>query len=161
MKKYIKKILLLLAIVFPYFTYSSTVELKNLNGQTVMLEDFYKGKDKIIISFWATWCKPCIEELDVFSEYYEEWKEDYNTEIIAVSQDNSRSGSRLKSFVNNREWDFNILHDVNGNSKREFSFSTIPYLIILDKERNIIYKSNGYTYGSEKKIDELIKKQDE
>ena len=133
-------------------------EVNHLNGDKTILSKHLSKDGYTIISFWATWCKPCIEELNVFNDLYEDWQAEYGTEILAVSQDNVRSVDQLKSFVRVRDWQFPILSDVNGNAQRQFSFSRIPYLIILDKNKKIVYRSTGYVAGSEDKIETLISK---
>ena len=60
-------------------------ELTNINGDTVRLSD-YKGKT-VAINFWATWCSPCVFELPVFQEYYQNESDSF--EILAVNNQES------------------------------------------------------------------------
>jgi thiol-disulfide isomerase/thioredoxin len=55
------------------------INLNTLSGKSVKIQDEI-SKDKItILSFWASWCVPCINELDAISEVYEDWQEDFNS----------------------------------------------------------------------------------
>ena len=55
-----------------------SAQLKNLEGESVNIDDITSKHKKTIISFWASWCKPCKNEMDAIAEYYEEWQEDYD-----------------------------------------------------------------------------------
>lgn len=51
-----------------------SIMIKKLDGTKVNTMDVIKNDGKpIVISFWATWCKPCKKELDAISENYEDW----------------------------------------------------------------------------------------
>ena len=67
-----------------------------------------------------------LRRIGKFSDLYEDWKEDYNTQILAISQDNSRNVSKLRPFINAKGWEFPVFSDVNAESKRIFSFNGIP-----------------------------------
>lgn len=156
-----KKLLLIIVIVLLQQSVTAQnfdFSIDKLDGSKTTLAEHLSKDGYTIISFWATWCKPCLEELAIFNDVYEDWKADYNVEIIALSQDNVRSADHLRSFVRIRDWQFPVFSDVNSSAQRQFSFSNVPYLIVLDKNRNIVYKSTGYTAGSEDKIEDIISK---
>ena len=69
---------LLFLITFSLFTLLSytqlpNINLKDVNGNTRNLSKFSNNGNPIIISFWATWCKPCKAELNTISEEYDDW----------------------------------------------------------------------------------------
>ena len=54
-----------------------SVDLKTINGKTCNTSSIITNKGKpIVISFWATWCKPCIKELSAFHDNYIDWPEE-------------------------------------------------------------------------------------
>jgi len=131
--------------------------LTDLSGKKVDLYDQI-DKDKItIISFWATWCVPCINELDAINDVYEEWKEDANIELIAISVDDARTQKRVKAMINGKGWDYKVFIDKNQSLKRALNISVIPHVIVL-KGSKILYRHTGYTPGSEEELFEKIKK---
>ena len=114
------------------------INLNTLSGKSVKIQDEI-SKDKItILSFWASWCVPCINELDAISEVYEDWQEDFNMELIAISTDDARTQKRIRPMVNGKGWPYKILLDKNQELKRALNISTIPQIIIL-KDSKIIY----------------------
>ena len=130
--------------------------LTTLDGKSVKIQDEI-SKDKItILSFWASWCVPCINELDAISEVYEDWQEDFNLELIAISTDDARTQKRIRPMVNGKGWPYKILLDKNQELKRALNISTIPQIIIL-KDSKIIYIHSGYSPGVEDEFYEIIK----
>lgn len=130
--------------------------LTTLDGKSVKIQDEI-SKDKItILSFWASWCMPCINELDAISEVYEDWQEDFNMELIAISTDDARTQKRIRPMVNGKGWPYKILLDKNQELKRALNISTIPQIIIL-KDSKIIYIHSGYSPGVEDEFYEIIK----
>ncbi|MGB0892225.1 MAG: TlpA family protein disulfide reductase [Flavobacteriaceae bacterium] len=153
-----KKILTIVCILIYTSIFSQktipSINLTTLKGKSVNIEKEI-SKDKItVLSFWATWCVPCINELDVIMETYEDWQDETGVEIIAISIDDSRTQKRIKPLVNGKDWDYKILIDKNQELKRMLNISVIPHVVIL-KGSKILYRHTGYAPGAE---DELYKK---
>lgn len=128
------------------------LSISKLNNEKINLNEAYSEKDKVyVFSFWATWCAPCIEELNAFNEVYEEWKKDLNLEIIAVSTDDSRTQKRVKPLLNGKGWDFEVLLDTNQDLKRALGIINIPYTIVV-KNGEIVHIQNGFTPGAEDEL---------
>ena len=77
------------------------MDVKTLDGKTINLQDAYGGKnDKLtVISFWATWCKPCQNELDAISYLYEDWQDDFDVELVALTVDSRRQLAKVGPLV--------------------------------------------------------------
>ena len=151
--------LLLLFIGFSVFAQKQVpnLSLVNLEGKSVSLKNDYAEKDKLyIFSFWATWCTPCISELDELNDVQEEWKKSVNFEVIAVATDDSRTQKRVKPLINGKGWDYHVLLDTNQDFKRAMSIVNIPYTIVV-KNGVIVHIQNGYVPGNEKELFEKLK----
>ena len=61
------------------------ITIKDLEGNNVNIQDIENDSNPIILNFWATWCKPCKNELNNIDDLYEEWKKETNVKIIIVS----------------------------------------------------------------------------
>ncbi len=131
------------------------VTLKALNGQSVQTDTLSNNGKPFIIDFFATWCKPCNRELDAIAEVYEDWLEETGVKIYAVSIDQAQNINKVKPLVNNHGWPYEVLLDPNSDLKRALGIQTIPFVLIVDGQGNIVYKHNGYTDGAE---EELINK---
>jgi peroxiredoxin len=152
MKNLLLFILLLISFNFYAQKNIPNIKLKNIDGKTVNLSDLTKNKT-VVLSFWATWCGPCVNELDAIAEQYEDLQDD-GFELIAVSIDDSRTKSRVKPLVNGKDWDYTILLDTNQELKRSLNIVNVPYVVIV-KNGRIVYTHSGYNPGSE---EEIIKK---
>lgn len=157
MKKLFFLTTLLLSLSFYGQKKLPNVSLKDIQGTTILTKNFNE-KDKLyVLSFWATWCIPCIHELDSFNDLYENWKSKLNIEIVAISVDDSRTVKRVKPMVNGKGWEFNVLLDVNQDLKRTLGISNVPYLIVV-KNGEIIYSQSGHSPGSEEELFHQLEK---
>lgn len=146
-----KHVMLLFLITMQLFAQQElpNISLQNGDGKSMSLKSDFSEKDKIyVFSFWATWCSPCINELDELNEVLPRWKQDLNLEIIAVATDDSRTVKRVKPLVNGKEWLYSILLDTNQDFKRALSIVNIPYTIVV-KNSKIVHIQNGYVPGGE------------
>ena len=134
-----------------------TVELKTLQGESVTTKYFFNGDHPFIISLWATWCKPCIEELEAISLVYEEWAEELGVVLFAVSIDDSRSASKVAPFVRAKGWEYIVLQDVNSDLKRALNVVDVPFLCICNQNGEIVWSHTSYAPGGEEEVYQVLK----
>ncbi len=134
-----------------------SVDLKTLTGETFNTSDIKNPDGPIFLSFWATWCKPCIKELIAVDENYVDWQEETGLKVYAVSIDDAKSMSRVAPFVNGRAWEFEILLDPNSDFKRAVNVINVPHSFILDKNGKVIWQHNSYSPGDEEEIYRILK----
>lgn len=133
------------------------ITLKSLDGKSINIKKVSNSKNVKVFAFWATWCVPCINELDAISEVYEDWQDETNVELIAISTDDSRTKKRIRPLVNGKDWSYDILLDDNQDLKRALNITVLPHLLIV-KNGKILYRKTSYTPGSEDEIYEIIQK---
>ncbi len=146
------------SIIFSQGNELPSVDLKTIDGKIFNSKNISNDGKPIIISFWATWCKPCVKELNAIADEYEDWQEETGVKLIAVSVDDTRSMSRVKPFVNGKGWEYEILLDPNGDFKRAMNIVNVPHTFIIDGKGNIVWKHASYSDGDEEKLYELVKK---
>ena len=134
------------------------VKIKDLQGNVVSAKSLVNPDGAAFISFWATWCKPCVNELNAVNDYIEEWKKEANIKVFAVSIDDSRSVGRVKSFVNGRKWEFEVFTDENSDLKRALNVNDVPHAFIIDNNGKIVWQHTSYKPGDEDEYIELMKK---
>lgn len=133
-------------------------QLKTLDGKTISTADFQNDGKPIVLSFWATWCKPCVNELTNVAELYDEWREKTGVKIIAISIDDARNMTKVAPFVNGKGWDYEVYLDLNSDLKRALNINLVPHTFLLNEKREIVWQHNSYTEGDEFKLFENIQK---
>ncbi len=135
-----------------------SVNVKKIDGTNFNFKEIDNNGSPIIISFWATWCKPCTKELNNIAEVYEDWQDQTNVKLVAVSIDDRRSQSKVAPYVNSSGWEYEIYIDPNSDLKRAMGVSTVPHTFLLDKNKQIIWQHRGYVEGDEYELfDEILK----
>ena len=155
-----KKLILPLLLMFSIASFSQNelpnIDLKTLDGKSFSSSALAVDNKVTIVSLWATWCVPCLKELDAISELYPEWQDETNVELFAVSVDDSRTVKRVKPLINGKGWDYTILLDTNNDFKRALGAATVP-LTLLVKDNKIVYRHSGYSPGAEYELYEKIR----
>ncbi len=134
------------------------VAIQDMKGGTFNTSQITNNGKPIIISFWATWCKPCVAELTAIAENYEDWQTETGVKVIAISIDDARNVAKVEPFVNGKSWEYEVYCDPNGDFKRAMSVNTVPHTFLLDGEGNIVWQHNSYNPGDEDELLELTKK---
>lgn len=136
-----------------------SVQLKAVSGKNINFKDVVsESNDTILVmSFWATWCVPCISELDNINDVFEEKQAIKPFKYYGVAIDDSRTAQRVKPFVRGKGWKFDVLMDVNSELKRALNITDVPHVIIF-KNGKIIYRHTGYIIGEEDNLFDIIKK---
>ncbi len=119
--------------VAPAFT------LPDLDGKEMSLSDF-RGK-VVFLNFWATWCKPCEDEMPSMQKLYED-QEGKAFEIVAVSLD-SEGPDVVREFVEEYGLTFVVLHDRRGRVKETYKTTGVPETFIIDQNGVIAEKVWG------------------
>ena len=155
--------LLLFVMVMSFTTDESkrtlpSVNIKTLDGKNFNTKDIKNDSNAIIISFWATWCKPCIQELNAINEVYEDWQEETGVKLVAISIDNSRTSIKVKPLVNGAEWDYEVYLDENNDFKRAMGVNMVPHTFILNGKGEIVWQHTTFSEGGELEMIEILRK---
>jgi len=111
------------------------------SGKITDWQDF-QGK-YLLVNFWATWCGPCVVELPSLGRLKDRF-ENKNLSVIAISMDQSKNQSEIKTFLNNRGiGDFASYYDSKGDIRREYRITGIPTTYLFSPEGEFLYSFQG------------------
>lgn len=124
--------------------------LKDLEGKKVELAQNLK-QGPALVSFWATWCHPCQDELKFLQRLYQQYS-DSGLTFYAVSIDGARDRGRVRATVKGRGITLPVLLDPEQEVQKAFGLSEVPGLFIISTNGEIIYRHLGYKPGDEAEI---------
>ncbi|MDG2344338.1 MAG: TlpA disulfide reductase family protein [Flavobacteriales bacterium] len=150
--------LLLFALMFQVSAQLPKIKLKDVKGNSVDVSQISNNGKPIIISFWATWCKPCKAELNTIADEFDDWVDETGVKLIAISIDDARSASRVEPYINAMGWEYTVLMDPNGNMKRAMNVNNVPHTFLLDGNGKIVWDHNNYSPGDEHELYEEVVK---
>jgi len=128
--------------------------LKDLDGKDVSLNDI-RAKGPVLIDFWATWCKPCLRELPKVDSLRVKYAAE-KLQVVAISIDETRSVSKVKSYIKTHDYGFQVLLDPNQRTLRQLQGVNVPYLVIISPAGERVYTHSGYREGDEKEVDRVL-----
>lgn len=134
-----------------------SVTVKTLSGESFNTKEISNNGKPYVISFWATWCKPCIKELNTIAEVYEEWQAETGVKLITISIDDTRNSQKVAPFVSTQAWAYDNYLDPNGDFKRAMNVNTVPHTFLIDGQGNIVWQHTSYNPGDEDELLEKIK----
>jgi len=114
---------------------STNALYEDLKGNPIALAD-YKGK-KVILNYWATWCKPCIEEMPAFERLQEILPEKEYVLLFASDQ----SFKVIRNFKKSKTFNLNFIR-FNGTWKDEKIYA-LPVTKIFNNKGVLVAKYDG------------------
>ncbi|MCU7556783.1 thiol-disulfide oxidoreductase ResA [Macrococcus capreoli] len=114
-------------------------ELKTLDGGKVNLKD-YRGKG-LILNFWGTWCKPCLEEMPDLNRAHNLYK-DQNVEVLTIHVKNSPQ--QIKQFFSALDEKVTLPVGLDdGDVLSAYNANDLPNTFVIDKNGKIVAHHKG------------------
>ena len=121
--------------------------LEDIKGKVVKLSD-QKGK-VVVITFWATWCAPCLQELPHLNKFYKKYKDDGLT-ILAINTDGPDTFAQAKTIIKRKRLKIPILKDPEGEVAAILNpRGTNPYTLFVDRFGRLAADHQGFAKGDE------------
>lgn len=131
--------------------------LETTEGDRFRLSD-HVGSKVIVMSFWATWCNPCMAELPHLDEIYQEEK-DKGLLIVAVAMDEPGTVSEVGPTAARLGLTMPVVLDTDQRAVRLYNNTRdAPRTVVIDRKGNVVRSSPGYNPGDEQKLHAEVKK---
>ena len=149
--------LIILSALFTLHSYAQSIydfELENTDGELVSYEEL-KGSKLTVIDFWATWCKPCVNSIPKLVELYDSYDKE-EVAFIGISIDSPRNLAKVKPFMQSMGVNYPVLLDMNQEVMRDMNLTSVPALLIVNADDEIVSFHEGFAPGDEDKIKKEI-----
>lgn len=90
---------------------------------------------KTVISFWATWCRPCKSMLSDFDELYQE-NDDFEFMMINLTDGMEETVEVAKKYIEDKKYTVPVYYDLSYSAAHAYHVETLPLTIFIDE--------NGY-----------------
>ena len=143
------------SVSLPYGSVAPGAALQDLEGNSVDLIDYIKGKPALI-EFWASWCEQCEvlqPQLDrIQAEHGEQIK------IVAVAVGVAQSLRRVKRHFEDHNPGYPYLYDARGAAVRAYNAQTTSIVVMLDSDGKVVYTGVGTSQDLVGAAQELLRR---
>lgn len=118
------------------------IGLTDLRGNRVTMASL-KGK-VVLIDFWASWCKPCKEEMPVLERLHKKYGAK-GLVVVGVSVD--KDLAKAKEFISRTGVSFAVVHDAEHSVASRYAPAKMPSSFVVDKTGVIRFVHEGFEAG--------------
>ena len=130
------------------------MKFKDLKNKKQSLSQYYSD-GPILLNFWNLACEPCKKEMKELDKLHLKY-EKQGFDVVSINIDNTRSMSKVKSYVNSQKYAFSVLSDPRAELFRKMGGKVMPFVIISDSTGEIKNRHVGYNPGDEKELEKEI-----
>jgi len=114
------------------------------------------GSRPLVISFWATYCKPCKSEMPFLQQMHEKYGE-RGLEVIAVSLDTPESESMVLPFIQKNRYTFKVAIDRQSEATMLLNpKSVLPFVVVVDRQGRVVKQKDGFSVGDQPHLEALF-----
>ena len=130
--------------------------LETIHGEEFTLSE-HVGREVIVMSFWATWCQPCMAELPHLDAMYQEL-ESQGLLIVAVSMDEPSTQAEVAPTAARLGLTMPVVLDTNQRAVALYNRSrNAPMTVVIDKKGRVVRATAGYNPGDEEQLEKELR----
>ena len=129
--------------------------LETVDGGVVNFHDEL-SRGPVVLSFWATWCKPCLKEMPHLNRIAGEYAGQIS--FLAVNADNTRAVAKVAPFVSAGGYtNLTFPMDTGAEVQQLMQMSGImPFLVVYDSAGREVYRHVGFKEGDEVELERAL-----
>ena len=128
------------------------LQLTDYNEKKIYLKE--KKADYFLLNFWASWCAPCIKEMDSFNKLT---MNNEKIKVLTVSQDSNLI--KAKDFFKKNDYKYlEKYYDFNKEVLKNFVIRGIPTTFIINSQYQVFAKVEGLIEWDSKQFKEWLYK---
>lgn len=117
--------------------------------------DSFKG-NVVVLSFWASWCGPCLSEMPTFAQLEGKFK-DQGLRVVAVNVDEDENGrGAARDFWKSKGLSFPTFFDLDQKLQSKFQVDMLPSNLVIDRGGRVAFRSFGANDWSNAQTQDLI-----
>lgn len=132
------------------------IELETTKDRIINSSTFKRTSHAKVIVFWVTTSRSAIQELNALELKKISWKENYETQIIAIALDRSKQKKKVIPFIKSNNWSFKCYLDPSAKSIMAVKGQDVPLTLILDHTGEIVWRVEGFNSNTITKIQEQL-----
>jgi thiol-disulfide isomerase/thioredoxin len=127
--------------------------ITTIEGKQFTLKELCRQNQLVVVNFWATWCRPCIEEMPALERIHRAYQ---NKGVAFLGIATKDSPSAVRKFVAQREITYKIALDDQDKITTAFGgMKVLPTTIFIDNQNNVVKIHKGYL--AQRELDKNLK----
>jgi len=117
------------------------------------------GAPLLHVVFFATWCPPCLDELDQLGDLRDRWSE-HGYRLVLVAVQARHTPARLARFAGERSLPGTLLYDSDGRGAKELGADQLPTHLLYDETGQQLLRAASLDQGVEERVEQLFRKRE-
>lgn len=132
------------------------VEYSN-EGKTLRSQTF-EGR-WTLLTFWAYWCAPCLEEMPGLNALIQNWQgPEFNIITINIDPPNSETFESARQYLTENAIVIPTIFDKTGELKKAFKVESLPQHFLISPDKKIVWQAKGaFKWNEAAARDQLLK----
>jgi peroxiredoxin len=128
------------------------IALQDLQGRDVKLSDL-RGK-VVLVNFWATWCKPCKEEMPAMQASYDKLR---GKGFVVLAVNELEDTARVAEHIRTHGHTFEVVMDHNNEVANMYGVVGLPASFFIDPQGIVRERISG-SLLTESRIEEMVQR---
>jgi len=129
-----------------------------IDGQRFVLKEYLKqpGNKVLILTFFATWCEPCGDDLKYLQRIHDQYK-DQGLRVLCVFTGRISKVKAAKKYMERLDVNFPVLLDKRRAVSKRYKVTGLPCNYAIDREGFLKFKCLGCSEEVKRKFEDVLR----